>query len=283
MPNAVDQLVNPFLIDSGFGALLPVAMQQFYLFLLVLVRISGLMIIGPYFGHTSIPQNVRALLALVISCLIFPSLYSDLISRTIPVVPSTIFDLGWVIAAELLIGIFLSFGVMLILMGVQMAGDMFDQQAGTAMGEIFNPLFNGTAAPVGQLMYMMATAVFLVAVPMHGQLQMLSITLQTFTSIPLGQVLQLEGASEVLLLLVQNSVTLSLQLAAPMLAAMSLVSLTLGFLGYTVPQINVLVMGFPIRATLAFFILIMTATGMTSTMLASMNDSLEILRGFLVS
>lgn len=277
----LDQLTSTLLAEPSLGQLLPLAMQQFYVFLLVLIRISGLMIIGPFFGHASIPPNVRALLTLAITCLIFPSLSTALALQSPPTPPSTIFDLGWIIMAELLIGIFLCFGVMIILMGVQMAGDMFDQQAGTALGEIFNPLFNGTAAPTGQLMYMLATTVFLVAMPMQGHLQMLSITLETFTSIPLGQVLQLEGASEVLLLLIEQSVTLSLQLAAPLLAAMSLISMAMGFLGYTVPQINILVMGFPIRVVLSLLILVMTTSGMISVMVESMSQSLELLRGFL--
>ncbi len=279
----LDQLANALLAEPSLNQLLTLGMQHFYLFLLVLIRISGLMIIGPYFGHTTIPPNVRALLAFAISCLIFPTLSTELLAQSPPVIPSTIFDLAWTIMAELLIGIFLSFGVMLILMGVQMAGDMFDQQAGLSMGEIYNPVFNGTAAPTGQLMYMMATAIFLVAVPLEGHLQMLSIMLETFSSIPLGEVLQLEGVSEILLLLVKESVTLSLQLAAPLLAAMSLISMTMGFLGYTVPQINVLVLGFPIRVVLSLMILVMTSTGMTSTIIAAMNDSLELLREFLVN
>ena len=43
-------------------------------------------------------------------------------------------------------------------------------------------------------------------------------------------------------------VVLAVQVAAPVLATMALVSLAMGFLGHTVPQVNVLVVGFPVRA-----------------------------------
>ena len=43
--------------------LLEAAMSWFMVFVLVLVRLSGLMLVGPFFGHAAIPLLIRVLLA----------------------------------------------------------------------------------------------------------------------------------------------------------------------------------------------------------------------------
>ena len=55
-------LADP-LVDLSTRHLLELAMGQFYAFTLVLVRMSGLMTIGPLFGQSIVPANVRILLA----------------------------------------------------------------------------------------------------------------------------------------------------------------------------------------------------------------------------
>ena len=61
--------------------------------------------------------------------------------------------------------------------------------------------------------------------------------------------------------LVHQSLVLGLQIAAPLMAAMSLVALTMGFLGHSVPQINVLVIGFPVRALMSLTVLMASLSG----------------------
>ena len=45
------------------------------------------------------------------------------------------------------------------------------------------------------------------------------------------------------------------------MAAMSLVALTMGFLGHSVPQIHVLVIGFPVRALMSLTVLVASLSG----------------------
>jgi flagellar biosynthesis protein FliR len=85
--------------------------------------------------------------------------------------------------------------------------------------------------------------------------------METFRSIPLGQAFVTTQAIDLLRDLVHQSIVLGLQIAAPLLAAMSLVALTMGFLGHSVPQINVLVVGFPIRASTSLLVLVASVSG----------------------
>ena len=56
--------------------------------------------------------------------------------------------------------------------------------------------------------------------------------------------------------LLQSSTALALQLAAPMLVTMLLTDVVLGFIGKTIPQINVMSAGLPLRALVGMVVLI---------------------------
>src|SRR5258705_335479 len=54
----------------------------------------------------------------------------------------------------------------------------------------------------------------------------------------------------------QSSPHLALQLAAPMLVTMLLTDVVLGFIGKTIPQINVMTLGLPLRSLVGMVVLI---------------------------
>ena len=288
--------------------LLQTAMRHFYAFTLVLVRMSGLMIIGPVFGTPVVPANIRILLVLVMSILITPTLYDhsrlmfDRLDRNrdglltreeVPdnlhsrfdrladnganvaltenqfalevQVPRTIVNYVWVVAGEFALGFVLGLGVITILSGLQLAGQIIDQQAGLALAEVFNPGFDTNTSISGTFLFLFGITVFLIIEPVNGHLMMVATLVETFQTFPVGEAYISSSAVELLRDLVHQSMVLAVQIAAPLLAAMSLVALAMGFLGHTVPQINVLVIGFPIRVMTNLLILSLTLSGAART------------------
>ncbi|MCG6154521.1 flagellar biosynthetic protein FliR [Rubinisphaera margarita] len=327
MFETIDQISGGAMTNWANRLFVDAALGYFTTFMLVTVRLSGLMIIGPFFGHTSIPERVKVLFALALALMITPSLpdirdrgfdkldldkNGVLSGREVPTmfvvaaagedaeeaetpvvtrsefrasagVPSTLFDLLWVVATELAIGLILGLGVVILLTGLQMAGETFDQQTGTALSEIFNPAMGTTISPTGQLLFLLGTTALLVMPPFDGHLMMLMSLLKTFEVIPLGMA-WIDGASlEVLRSLMSQSLALAVQIAAPLLAAMALLSVAMGFLGYTVPQVNVLVLGFPIRALVSMVILIVTLSGAADAIVEVFPDVLDALSYSLIA
>ena len=225
------------------------------LFGLVLVRLSSLMISGTWwFGHTAIPMQAKFGFALALSLLVAPT-----VGMVVPP-PSTMLDLLWLVLGEALVGAAAGLVVGTVLSGLQLAGDLIDQQAGTALGEVFNPASGDSMTPTGIFFVTVATAALLAAEPFGLEERLLGGVLESFDRLPPGRVtLPAEGlagtatdghgrTAAILSGLVQQSAVLALRVAAPLLAVMAIVSITLGTLGATVPQINVLVLGFAIRA-----------------------------------
>ncbi len=294
------------------GMLLGAALVQFYAFTLVVVRLSGLMIVGPLFGQAIVPANLRVMLVLTLALVITPTLadhtrivfhkldvngdglltreelpaallaedgrlresFNDPAVRGLSLEnfrfplkpPRTILEYASTAVGELALGFALGLGLLTILSGLQIAGELIDQQTGLSLGEIANPAMNITGSATGQLLFIFATTVLLVMQPTGYHLQMISALVETFHSLPLGQAFVSSQAIELLRDLVHQSLVLGLQIAAPLMAAMSLVALTMGFLGHSVPQINVLVIGFPVRALMSLTVLVASFSGVARVM-----------------
>ncbi len=236
------------------------AMISFYSFTLVLVRISGLMIVGPVFGQPVVPINVRILLAVALSLLITPAVTVNA-SHFPSQLPATLLDYMWVAFGELALGFAIGLGVMSILSGLQMAGQLIDQQIGLALGEVFSPSLDIVGSVSGQLLFRFGVIIILLMEPFGGHVLMLSALLETFQTFPVGEATISASTVDLLSGIVHQSLVLAVQLAAPLLATMSLVALAMGFLGHTVPQINILVVGFSIRALVSLLILALSLSG----------------------
>jgi flagellar biosynthesis protein FliR len=113
----------------------------------------------------------------------------------------------------------------------------------------------------GQILYLLGMMVFLTMPPMPGHLLVVSALLDTFQAKPIGEAWVTPSAVDLISDLVHQSLVLGIQVAAPVLVAMSFTALTMGFLSHTVPQINVLNLGFPIRALINLFILSLSLSG----------------------
>ena len=329
----MDALLNRLLTDPlsqlTIRQFLELAMQHFYAFTLVLVRMSGLMAIGPLFGQSFVPVNIRVLLVLVMSILITPTLHgqsgagfrrldddrNNRLSRSeVPLplrdrfdrlleragkhqdaeltrdefqaplrIPSTVLDYAWIGVGEFALGLVLGLGVLIILSGLQLAGELIDQQTGLSLGEISNPGLEVTGSITGNFLFLLGTAVMLIMEPTGGHLLIISALVETFQTLPVGDAFVSTETVGLLRDLVHQSLVLGIQVAAPLIAMMSLVALTMGFLGHSVPQINVLIIGFPIRALVSLMVLGLTFSGASRMIVDSVPAVIDEIRHTLTS
>ena len=114
-------------------------------FMLVLARVAGLMISAPFFSGTAIPDRVKALLAGAITLAVFPLLASHV------KVPVTLGMAAAGLIGEVAIGLLIGLGVSMLFAGVQMGIQLASQQAGMALGHVFNPMLDASVPIVSQL------------------------------------------------------------------------------------------------------------------------------------
>lgn len=165
--------------------------------------------------------------------------------------PETLVDYACLGALELAIGLALGLGMTIVISACSLAGTLLDQQIGFSTAEFFNPDLGGSVGLNGQLLHQLGLIAFLIA---GGHMLLISALLETFQVLPIGHAWLGPSVVETLSHLVQQSLALSIRIAAPVLGVMALVGLALGYLGRALPQLNVAAVGLPVRALVGLLI-----------------------------
>jgi len=124
---------------------------------------------------------------------------------------------------------------------------------GFNIAETFDPQFGQSGSIVGDLYYMLTLVIFLF---IGGHRQMVRGIRDSFDTLPLLSVGINQPVLDLLVEMFQTATTLAVRLAAPVLVTMLIVDMTLGFLGKTMPQMNVMTMGLSIKAMIGTIVLI---------------------------
>ena len=87
------------------------------------------------------------------------------------------------VGGELLIGACLGLGIMILMSGIQLAGDLISRAGGMTVSELFDPTFNSDVPMFSRLLLLVATAVFAC---MGGHRVVMAGLLDTFQAMPAG-------------------------------------------------------------------------------------------------
>jgi flagellar biosynthetic protein FliR len=215
--------------------------------LLVVFRIGGLMIYGPVFGSSVIPVRVKVFLSFLIGIAVYPLLATRLGLGTD--IDLELFALVPLVGLELLIGLLIGYMASIPMIAVQTGGLVMGQQMGLGFAQFYNPGIDDEADIVGQILFFMALAGFLV---IGGHEAMVLAVLRSFEYIPLGTFAVDLDVIALLAGLLLSAFELALRVAAPVLALVFLESLAMGYMAKTVPQLNILSLGFPLRILAGF-------------------------------
>ena len=216
--------------------------NQFATFTLVLGRVGGVVMTAPIFGTQAAPIRARALFAVSITLLLSP-----LLSASVPEDMTNLLVYGKYMANEVLVGVLLGYGVTLLLTGIQLTGQLISQLSGTAISDVFDATLENSVSVFAQLFYFLTIAIFVL---LGGHRMVMEALLDTYTWLPPGAATLGTTYVEALTSLLSQSFLLGIRAAAPAMTALLLATLVLGLIGRTLPQINVLAVGFSVNALL---------------------------------
>ena len=223
-------------------------------FALVLFRVSGLMLTAPVFGSQMIPRRVRIAMMMTMAAIMFPIVNAH--------TPAHI-GLGSVVVggvSEMMIGATIGLALTIFIMGAEVAGRTAGQQAGLSIGQIADPTSGQQVSTLGALYTIVLTVLFLV---IGGHRAMMAALLDTYSAVPL---LSYQFSDSMVVLLVEMltaAFVLGVRVGAPIIVAVFLSGVALGFLSRTMPQLNILSVGFTLRLLVALAIagVALTASG----------------------
>jgi len=204
-------------------------------FLAVLVRVTSLLGFSPFLGGRLLPGQVKVVLCLAISALLFPLVHP-------PQLPNEPMALALALAREALVGACLGMGLRVILGAVEMAGQLMGMQMGLGVTGLLDPRSGITGSVVMELQVALSALAFL-GLGLHRRVAL--VLVESFQALPPGGALP-GGLVEGVLRLASELFSLSLRIAAPILGAIFLMNLGLALLSRVIPQVNVFIVAFPL-------------------------------------
>lgn len=218
-------------------------------FLMVLFRLLGLFVFAPMLSSAIIPARVRVLLAVILALGVYPTLPG---AQQQPM-ELDLFMLAPAIAGETLIGTVIGLLASLPMYAAQLAGLVMGQQTGMSLGAVFNPALETDADAIGQLLMYVALAAFIAL----GGLELLFMGVaRSFAHVPLGRAWSLAMPLDLMIGIVTSGFELALRVAAPVLCILLVETVVSGLLMKTLPQINIMSLGYGIKILLALVVLI---------------------------
>ncbi len=240
-------------------------------FALVAARLGGLFIFTPLLSNKGLPRKFRALLAVMFAAAVYPGLPSSV--QTNPDI--SIASLAPMVVSELLIGMIMGFIAGLPMIALDMAGTIMGHQMGMGLGRVYNPDLGGDSDSLGQILMYTGLAGF---VALNGVDAVFLALMYTFGKVPIGAF----GAGGIPLDAIVGVLTsgteLGLRVSAPILCIIFLLIIALGLIGKTMPQINIMSVGFTFKM---FFGLAVLAASMATIQHVTI-DEVERVLGMVV-
>lgn len=220
--------------------------KGFIAYVLILFRVSGIMIFAPVFGSGMIPGQVRVAASMVIALVLLPVVAVAMPARL---------TLGYMLqaaAAETVVGLLLGYAASLVFTAVQLGGMQVGQQMGTEIGAVFNPFLETQSSLVGEFYFILATFIYLA---IGGHHMFLAALINSFNTVPLGTLAVSGRTLDMVITLFGQLFIVAFAISAPAVLALFLVTVAMGFVARTVPQMNILVAGFPVRITVGLAVM----------------------------
>lgn len=242
------------------------------LWAVVMARMAGVMLALPFLAGIEMPLLVRVMLVFAMSAMVVPGV-APLLAQP-PSLASAMLGLG----AEVVVGEMLGLAAAVVMHGSMMAGQVVAQQAGLTLGTVYNPMFDAETSPLEQLLFLAAGIVF---VALRGDQAVTRAVLDSFRTVPPLSV-GIDGFSVDLTVGVVTATTeLALRIAAPALLALTLSSIALGFLSRSMPQLNILSVGFALKVVIALAVVAVTLRSLDDPAGSALSHGLDAFQQWL--
>lgn len=230
-------------------AILNLLSQPLWVFMSALARISPVLMLTPPLTSSSVPTRIRAILAVAIGLLLTPIAWNNATA-----IPSDLPHLVIGIVGEVLIGFLLGSVMLMTILGLQLAGQSIGHLAGFEMATAIDPSTNEDMPVLTNLFGMLATVILLL---MGGHREIMQCAIDSFARYPAGGVHFETHWLDELQAVFSHTFVVGMRAAAPMAIALLLSNVVTSLLARTLPQLNILSVGFNINiACMMLFLLL---------------------------
>ena len=234
--------------NAGFDMLV-LFYSQVDVLLLIFVRVLAFFMVVPIISSQNIFSLGRIFLALCVSVALFMSGIVTTV-HYMDYVPGYVY----LLLVEFLVGIFIGYVAFAVFNLVFFAGQLIDFQIGLAMVNVLDPMTQIQVPIVGNLYYFTLVALLLVTGGLH---ELFFAFFSSYQLLPIGVSFVIgnaELASYMVHLLLESTI-LAVRIAMPLIGAMMVINVALGIMVKTTPQMNIFVVGLPMKLIIGLFLL----------------------------
>lgn len=240
--------------------------------LLLSLRIAPVFAFAPPFTLVRMPMTFRVLMSLGLAACI-----ATANPAAAALTDSSAGSLLVIAVRELLLGTIFLVAFQLCFAALQVAGRTVDIQAGFGLSTLIDPSTKGAMPLVGTLFVYAAAAIFFAV---DGHAELLRLFAASLDAVPLG-LHQLPETPASLVAYISLVFIAAFGVAGGAILALFLCDLAIALLSRTVPQMNVLLLGFQVK-TIVLLIVLPVTFGVGGALLARMTRiTLETLPGLI--
>ena len=208
--------------------------------LLVAVRLAAATAMVPIFGTTRIPAIARIGVTIALSALLVAAMPAP------PIAPESAIELAVAMGTEVFIGAAFAAGFAAAHGAAELAGRALDTQIGFGAAVLLNPATQTFSPLLGSLLSLLSIAVFM---SLDGHLLLIQAISISLASTPPGVVFS-DFDWGALWRQAGLNFSFGLALAAPVMFMFLLADMAMAVLARSMPQLNVLVLGFAVKILL---------------------------------
>lgn len=225
--------------------------QEFMLFSLILMRMSGFIFLNPIFGRRNIPAMAKTGMAMALTLIVFSTASGDIPDITSPI------EYGVLLFKELLVGYLLGFVMQLFAFAVTYAGSIIDFSMALGMASTYDAQNGVQIALTGNILNMFFMLLFFAV---DGHLALMNILATSADIVPYAQISFSNDAAGNILELFYQCVLLAVRLAFPVVGIVLVLDIGVGILMKIIPQINLFILDIPLKILLGFCVLMFLAS-----------------------
>ncbi len=216
-------------------------------YLLIFVRVAGVVSIAPIYGTKGVPRRIRVGFALCIALLVAgvtgyePLNYTTITGFTILIVKEAIMGLSIGLASNLCMTI------------INLAGMFIDREIGFTMVTEFDQTFN-TNTTISAEFYNYTVLLIMLCTNMHYFI--ISAICDSFQVVPVGgAIYNGESLYTLAVTFMQQYFVIGFRIALPIFISITLCNVVLGVLAKTAPQMNMFSVGIELKLILGLIVM----------------------------
>lgn len=244
---------------------------QFWAGVLLLARVAGLFTFVPPLSNPIIPRRIRAAAAMVMTF----SLISLGVAGTV-VPPSGLLEMTVMMGREAAIGMLLGLTAQILFLAVLFGGQVMGTQMGMNVATLMDPQFQSSVAEVSYIYYYGAMLMFLAV---GGDRMVIEAFVGNLHALPLGRSHVPPVAVKALVYWTGEIFSTGFSLVAPVMASLFASSVLLGILARSVPQINMLMLGYSLKIIVGLVVMALFLPAWMDAFLRFMGRMFEMMAG----